>query len=82
MFLPSVDATLTVCQFGLMRREERRSARMSAGATIGTVDDSSFMLMSVSRIDRLLILDLRRRLRRHFIHGPIRYRSRINRRSP
>ncbi len=45
---------------------------MSAGATISTVDDSSFMLVSVSRIDRLLILDLRRQPRRHFIHGPIR----------
>jgi hypothetical protein len=61
MFLPSVDANLTVCQFGLTRGERLGAY---ADATIGVVfDDRSFMLVSASRIDRLLILDLRWRVR-------------------
>jgi hypothetical protein len=88
MFLPSVDANLTVCQFGLTRGE-RPGAHADVDATIGLVfDDRSFMLVSASRIDRLLILDLRWRVRRPsvctpaFIQGLAIRRSRINRRSP
>jgi hypothetical protein len=85
MFLPSVDANLTVCQFGLTRSERPEA---HADATIGAFDDRSFMLVSASRIDRLLILDLRWRVRRPpagmpaFIQGLANRWSRINRRSP
>lgn len=56
MFLPSVDANLTVCQSGLTRSDEIRCVRAHR---LAAFDDRSFMLVSVLRMGRLLILDLR-----------------------
>ncbi|WP_322070149.1 hypothetical protein [Paraburkholderia bannensis] len=56
MFLPSVDANLTVCQSGLTRGEGIRWMRAHRPAAF---DNRSFMLVSTFGIGRLLILDLR-----------------------